>query len=99
SRLEPIGSIAATHAEWYFDARRKGGLMHPTFVRTAIAGFLVAMPTTLLSMGTSPPSSTPSANATEFDAAAEYRKGIDALQASKFREAKSSFARVLGVAP
>ena len=73
--------------------------MHPTFVRTAIAGFLVAMPTTLLSMGTSPPSSTPSANATEFDAAAEYRKGIDALQASKFREAKSSFARVLGVAP
>jgi len=73
--------------------------MKPTFVRAAIAAVLATLPTALLSMNNSPPSSTPSANASDFDAAAEYRKGIDALQASKFREAKSSFARVLGVAP
>jgi tetratricopeptide (TPR) repeat protein len=35
----------------------------------------------------------------EFDAAAEYRNGIESLKASKFGEAKKSFARVLGVAP
>jgi len=38
-------------------------------------------------------------NAPDFDAAAEYRKGIDALKDSKFAQAKSSFARVLGVQP
>lgn len=37
-------------------------------------------------------------NAPDFDAAAEYRKGMDALKASQYAAAKSSFARVLGVA-
>jgi tetratricopeptide (TPR) repeat protein len=45
------------------------------------------------------PGSTPSANSSDFDAAAEYRKGIDALKAGQYSAAKSSFARVLGVAP
>jgi len=67
--------------------------------RAALAGLVAAFSAPALSMGTSSPSSTPSINAPEFDAAGEYRKGIDALKASKFQDAKSSFARVLGVAP
>ena len=66
--------------------------------RTALIGFVAFLPSASLASGSSP-SSTPSSSAPEFDAAAEYRKGIDALQASKFGEAKSSFSRVLGVAP
>jgi len=46
--------------------------------------------------GGSPP---PSASAPQFDAAAEYRKGIAALQANQFAQAKKSFVKVLGVAP
>ena len=66
--------------------------------RIALIGLVGFLPSTSLASGSSP-STTPSSSAPEFDAAAEYRKGIDALQASKFAEAKSSFARVLGVAP
>jgi tetratricopeptide (TPR) repeat protein len=44
-------------------------------------------------------SSAPSMSAPEFDAAAEYRSGIDALKASRFADAKKSFGKVLGVAP
>ena len=44
-------------------------------------------------------SSAPSMSAPEFDAAAEYRAGIDALKASRFADAKKSFGKVLGVAP
>src|SRR4051812_34340279 len=72
--------------------------MKATFVRASILAFLAAVPASGVAMGSSP-SSTPSVNAPEFDAAAEYRNGIDALKASKFPEAKSSFAKVLGVAP
>lgn len=43
--------------------------------------------------------SMPSASAPEFDAAAEYRKGVEALSAQRFAEAKKAFGRVLGVAP
>jgi tetratricopeptide (TPR) repeat protein len=35
----------------------------------------------------------------QFDAAAEYRKGVAALKANQFAEAKKSFVKVLGVAP
>jgi tetratricopeptide (TPR) repeat protein len=67
--------------------------------RAALIG-VVALPSMALAMGTStPPSNMPSVNAPDFDPSAEYRKGIDSLQASKFADAKSSFARVLGVAP
>lgn len=41
----------------------------------------------------------PSQSAPQFDAAAEYRKGVEALQAKRFAEAKKSFSKVLGVAP
>ena len=74
--------------------------MQTTFAfRAAFSCVLAVIPGAVLAMGTSSPSSTPSANAPQFDAAAEYRKGIEALKASRFTEAKSSFARVLGVAP
>lgn len=43
--------------------------------------------------------SMPSASAPQFDAAAEYRKGIEALKANRFAEAKKSLMKVLGVAP
>jgi tetratricopeptide (TPR) repeat protein len=43
--------------------------------------------------------SSPSMNVPQFDAAAEYRSGVEALQASKFSDAKKSFAKVLSVAP
>ena len=43
-------------------------------------------------------SSAPSMSMPEFDAAAEYRAGIDALKASRFADAKKSFAKVLNVA-
>jgi tetratricopeptide (TPR) repeat protein len=73
--------------------------MHPTFTaRAALACLLAALPAASLAVGSSA-GSTPSMNAPEFDAAAEYRKGVEALKASKFPEAKSSFARVLGAAP
>lgn len=41
----------------------------------------------------------PSMSAPQFDAAEEYRKGVEALQASRFADAKKSFVKVLGVAP
>ena len=44
-------------------------------------------------------SSAPSISVPQFDAAAEYRAGIDALKASRFADAKKSFGKVLGVAP
>jgi tetratricopeptide (TPR) repeat protein len=44
-------------------------------------------------------SSSPSMSAPQFDAAAEYRSGIEALQANRFADAKRSFGHVLAVAP
>ncbi|HUQ14408.1 MAG TPA: tetratricopeptide repeat protein [Novosphingobium sp.] len=43
--------------------------------------------------------SMPSDSAPSYDPVAEYQKGIAALQASKFGEAKRAFDRVLSVAP
>ncbi len=44
-------------------------------------------------------SQSPSMSVPTFDAAAEYRAGIEALKASKFADAKKSFGKVLGIAP
>lgn len=44
-------------------------------------------------------SAPPSVDVPAFDAAAEYRKGVEALEAKRFAEAKRAFARVLGVMP
>ena len=41
----------------------------------------------------------PSASAPQYDAAAEYRAGIEALQAEKYQDAKKAFDHVLTVAP
>ncbi len=41
----------------------------------------------------------PSSSAPQYDAAAEYRKGIEALQAEHFQDAKKAFDHVLAVAP
>ena len=41
----------------------------------------------------------PSRSAPAYDPAAEYRKGIEALQASNFKDALKAFKNVLAVAP
>jgi tetratricopeptide (TPR) repeat protein len=41
----------------------------------------------------------PSMSSQDFDAAAEYRHGIDLLKAKNYADAKKSFAKVLGAAP
>ena len=75
--------------------------MHAT--RAAFAASFVALlgTSSAVSANSSPgmSSTSPSMSAPEFDAAAEYRAGIDALKASRFADAKKSFAKVLGVAP
>lgn len=43
--------------------------------------------------------SMPSQSAPAFDAAAEYRKGVQALKDSKYREAEKAFGRVASVVP
>jgi tetratricopeptide (TPR) repeat protein len=43
--------------------------------------------------------SMPSTSAPSFDPAAEYRKGIEALQAKRFADARKAFLKVLKVAP
>ncbi len=43
--------------------------------------------------------SMPSSSAPSYDPAAEYRKGVEALQASKFSEAAKAFGRVVDAAP
>jgi tetratricopeptide (TPR) repeat protein len=42
---------------------------------------------------------TPGATQPQYDAAAEYRKGVEALKAEKFADAKRAFDHVLTVAP
>ena len=75
--------------------------MHMTLATRAAltASFAVCLTTAPAfadSMGGSMPSA-PSISAPEFDAAAEYRAGIEALKASKFAVAKKAFANVLTV--
>lgn len=70
--------------------------------RTALSLGLVLLPAVAFAMGNSGSmgaTSTPSMNLPQFDAADEYRKGVDALKAQQFSDAKKSFARVLGVSP
>jgi tetratricopeptide (TPR) repeat protein len=44
-------------------------------------------------------SGSPSMTAPSYDPAAEYRAGIEALQAERYQDAKKAFEHVLGVAP
>jgi tetratricopeptide (TPR) repeat protein len=77
--------------------------MQATFAaRLAVGCAVAAIPAATFAMGNSgsmgaAPSQ--SVNMPEFDAAAEYRNGIESLKASKFGDARKSFTKVLGVAP
>lgn len=75
--------------------------MQATFTARAIFGcILAATPVMASAMGSGGgATASPSLNVPQFDAAAEYRKGIDALKAQQFADAKKSFGKVLGVAP
>lgn len=73
--------------------------MQASLARAAFIGLLATMPATSFAMNSAPSGNTPSMNAQDFDAAAEYQKGMNALKGGEYAAAKSSFARVLGVAP
>jgi len=68
-------------------------------VAALLACAFAGVPTVLSADAPSGGGNTPSMSSQEFDAAAEYRKGIDLLKAKNFADAKKSFAKVLGVAP
>lgn len=73
-------------------------------MRAFLAASLVALLATSSALnanssGTPSMSQAPSSSAPTFDAAEEYRRGIEALKANKFDDAKKSFDKVLGVAP
>jgi tetratricopeptide (TPR) repeat protein len=68
-------------------------------VAALLACAFAGVPAVLSADAPSGGGNTPSMSSQEFDAAAEYRKGIDLLKAQKFADAKKSFAKVLGVAP
>lgn len=67
--------------------------------RALLLVLATAVPASSPAMGNNSPNSTPSVNAPQFDAADEYRTGVEALKASRFSEAKKAFARVLDVTP
>ena len=77
----------------------------PSSVRLASAGailVLLTIPTPLGAAGGGGGGgggSMPSDSAPRYDPVVEYQKGVAALQASKFAEAKRAFDRVLSVAP
>ena len=72
-------------------------------MRAILAGSLVALLATSSAVkandNTPSMSQAPSTSAPSFDAAEEYRRGIDALKVNKFDDAKKSFDKVLSVAP
>ena len=76
----------------------------PSSIRLATAGvmmslFAVAAPLVAAGGGGGGGSSMPSESAPQYDPVAEYQKGVAALQASKFGDARRAFDRVLAVAP
>jgi tetratricopeptide (TPR) repeat protein len=71
-------------------------------MRTTFAATFLVLFTTAAAVGAmerSGGTTSPSISAPDFDAAAEYRRGIDALKAQKFAEAKKAFGNVLGAIP
>ena len=74
--------------------------MQAKLIRAALAGLLAAIPAAGSTMGNSGGGGgTPSMSAPQFDAAEEYRKGVEALKTNEYGRAKRAFARVLNVAP
>jgi len=66
---------------------------------TLLAAALLASGSALVANPGGSGSSSPSMSAPSYDPAAEYRNGIEALQAQRYQEAKKAFEHVLGVAP
>ncbi len=64
------------------------------------ASLLLTSPATLASGGgSSSSSSMPSASAPQYDAAAEFKNGVEAMKEERFRDAEKAFDRVLSVNP
>jgi tetratricopeptide (TPR) repeat protein len=76
--------------------------MSATFPRAALAATCLFLLTTSASVRANnnggSMSSAPSMSTPDFDAATEYRNGIEALKANKFADAKKAFGNVLQVA-
>lgn len=72
-------------------------------MRRFVAGSLMAglgiLSGAAFAAGSGGGASMPSASAPQYDPAAEYQKGIAALQASQYAEARKAFDKVLAVAP
>jgi tetratricopeptide (TPR) repeat protein len=66
-----------------------------TLLTAALLGGATALPAMPGGSG----DSAPSVSAPDYDPAAEYRAGIEALQAQRYQDAKRAFDRVLKVAP
>ena len=65
-----------------------------------LACTIAVVPTNLAADAPSGGANTPpSMSSQDFDAAAEYRHGVDLLKAKNYADAKKSFAKVLGAAP
>jgi tetratricopeptide (TPR) repeat protein len=73
--------------------------MGRTMRATLLASAMMAGGGALLANPGGSGSSPPSMSAPNYDPAAEYRNGIEALQAERFKEAKEAFDKVLRVAP
>jgi tetratricopeptide (TPR) repeat protein len=71
-------------------------------MRATLAATLLTLLATTSAVGAmerSGGTTSPSMSVPDFDPAAEYRRGIDALKAQKFAEAKKAFGNVLGAMP
>src|SRR5215207_9483903 len=81
----------------------RGSFRRRLAMRIALAAPLLLIATVISSAlwaADSPTSSSPpSISAPQFDLAAEYRKGVEALKASQFSDAKKAFAHVLSQNP
>jgi len=73
--------------------------MGRTVRSTLLAAALVAGATALVANPGGSGGSAPSMSAPDYDPAAEYRTGIEALQAQRYQDAKRAFDKVLKVAP
>ena len=67
--------------------------MRATLAATLLT--LLASTSAVSAMERSGGTTSPSMSVPDFDPAAEYRRGIDALKAQKFAEAKKAFGNVL----
>lgn len=72
-----------------------GGMARRTLLTAALLAGATALPANPGGSG----DSAPSMSAPDYDPAAEYRNGVEALQAQRYQDAKRAFDKVLKVAP